>query len=223
MRTSQAAAVDRFGWQLITPAYVLVLVLLVLPLLFSLYISFHRWDLTVVPSVLHWVGLQNFTSILNSTETWKSLSFTGLYTVLSVAGELVVGLGLALLLHRATVGRGLERLRCMARRLNKLVRANPLPDAPPAGGRPQRPLMHASGHRDARVPAPRRRPAQADAPRSSASSSAAVTPCIAKTRSTVSPILLLGVLAPAVMPTRTGPSGSQSARSVSCAYAPIGR
>ena len=36
------------------------------------------------------------------------------------------------------------------------------------------------------------------------------TPRVAKMRATVSPILLLGVLAPAVTPMRTGPAGSQS-------------
>lgn len=107
MDISSTAAAERFGWRLITPAYILVVTLLVLPLLFSLYISFHRWDLTIVPNVLRWVGTQNFQSILTSAETWKTLNFTFFYTVLSVAGELVVGLALALLLHRVTIGRGI--------------------------------------------------------------------------------------------------------------------
>jgi multiple sugar transport system permease protein len=106
MNISSTATAERFGWRLITPAYILVTTLVVLPLLFSLYISFHRWDLTVVPNVLRWVGIQNFQSILTSAETWKTLNFTFLYTVLSVAGELLVGLVLSLLLHRITVGRG---------------------------------------------------------------------------------------------------------------------
>ena len=48
-------------------------------------------------------------------------------------------------------------------------------------------------------------------------------PRVAKTRATASPILLLGVLAPAVRPTRTGPAaGSQPSRSVTSACVDVG-
>ena len=49
-------------------------------------------------------------------------------------------------------------------------------------------------------------------------------PRVAKMRATVSPILLFGVLAPAVSPTRTGPAaGSQPRYVASVAWTPIGR
>src|SRR5581483_11244216 len=52
--------------------------------------------------------------------------------------------------------------------------------------------------------------------------SSTVTPRVANTRATASPILLFGVLAPAVIPTRTEPPGSHPAVSIS-SCAPAGR
>lgn len=88
------------GWQFAGPALGLSFVLLVLPLAFSLYVSFHRWDLTMVPSVLRWVGLRNYEDLLRNSAVWDVLGFTFAYTAACVAGELVAGLGLALLLNR---------------------------------------------------------------------------------------------------------------------------
>lgn len=97
---------NRFGWQLVAPTAALTLLLLVLPLFFSLYVSFHRWDLAVVPSRLIPVGLANYAALLADPEIWRSAGFTISYTVASVAGEFVVGFGLALLIHRARFGQG---------------------------------------------------------------------------------------------------------------------
>ena len=99
-------AAEVFAWRLVAPALLLVFALLIIPLAFSLYVSFHRWDITVVPNVLRWAGTRNYASILSNPETWTALSFTLTYTVLSVAGEFVLGLTLALLLDRLRVGHG---------------------------------------------------------------------------------------------------------------------
>jgi multiple sugar transport system permease protein len=97
---------ERFGWGLVSPAILVTFAILVLPLAFSFYVSFHRWDLTVVPSRLTWIGLRNYVSLLTDPEIWRVLRFTLLYTFTCVAGELVLGLALALLLNRARFGQG---------------------------------------------------------------------------------------------------------------------
>ena len=104
---SAAAGEVRFGWQLVTPVFLLVVLLLVLPLAFSFYVSLHRWNLTVIPNVLRFVGWANYQSILSNRATWDVIGFTVFYTVASVAGELLVGLCLALLLDRVPRGRGI--------------------------------------------------------------------------------------------------------------------
>ena len=97
---------ERFGWALVAPTLAVMVIILALPLLFSLYISFHRWDLSVVPSRIDWVGLDNYREHLSSPEFWRVMRFTFLYTFSVVAGSFLIGLGLALLLKRAPVARG---------------------------------------------------------------------------------------------------------------------
>ena len=56
-----------------------------------------------------WVGLDNYASVLSSDLWWQDLRTTLLITVISVAVELVIGMCLAVVMHRAIVGRGLVR------------------------------------------------------------------------------------------------------------------
>lgn len=106
-KTSHREAGARLGWQFAGPALALSFILLVLPLAFSLYVSFHRWDLTIVPSVLRWVGLGNYQGLLHDRTAWQVLDFTFGYTAACVIGELVIGLGLALLVNRVAALRPL--------------------------------------------------------------------------------------------------------------------
>ena len=137
-----------FGWQLVTPVFLLVSALLVLPLAFSFYVSLHRWNLTVIPNVLRFVGWTNYQSILSNRATWDVIGFTRSYTAASVAGELLVGLCLALLLDRVPRGSGhLRRAAgpahddgpdCHGPRLAPAPQPRIRPDQPPVGIRGRR-------------------------------------------------------------------------------------
>ncbi|MBI1774772.1 MAG: sugar ABC transporter permease [Proteobacteria bacterium] len=96
---------ERFAWTLVAPTAAMMLAILGLPLMFSLFVSFHDWDLTRIPNRLEWAGLQNYVELVAGIETWRALQFTLIYTVACVGGEFVLGLVLALLLHHAPVGR----------------------------------------------------------------------------------------------------------------------
>ena len=96
---------ERFAWALVAPTLVMITAILALPLLFSLYVSFHDWDLTKIPSRLDWVALKNYLELVSSSDMWRALRFTLIYTVACVGGEFVLGLILALLLHKTPVGR----------------------------------------------------------------------------------------------------------------------
>jgi multiple sugar transport system permease protein len=96
---------ERFAWALIAPTMAMITAILALPLLFSLYVSLHEWDLTKIPSQLNWVGLTNYHELLMSPEVWRALRFTLTYTLACVAGEFALGLILALLLHHTPIGR----------------------------------------------------------------------------------------------------------------------
>ncbi len=77
------------------------------PLISSFILSFSEWNLTK-PTVF--IGLDNYTRALADPLFWRSLSSTLGYTVVTVAGQLILGLGAALLLNQRIPGRSLLRL-----------------------------------------------------------------------------------------------------------------
>jgi multiple sugar transport system permease protein len=55
------------------------------------------------------VGLSNYAAVLSSPYWWQALKVTLIITVISVAITLVLGMGLAMILHRTLFGRGTVR------------------------------------------------------------------------------------------------------------------
>jgi multiple sugar transport system permease protein len=77
------------------------------PLVNSFVLSFFEWNL-IEPSVF--VGFDNYARALADPVFWQALRGTLGYTGVTVAGQLVLGLGAALLLNERIPGRGLLRL-----------------------------------------------------------------------------------------------------------------
>lgn len=77
------------------------------PVLSSLGLSFTRWDLLSDPV---FIGLRNYTRMVDDKLFWQSLSVTIRYTLLYVPAELVGGLLLALLMNQRGV-RGIRGAR----------------------------------------------------------------------------------------------------------------
>jgi multiple sugar transport system permease protein len=72
------------------------------PMLYSLYISFTRWDLLSDPV---WIGLRNYmVRMPNDERFWQSLKVTTLYTLAYVPLEMIGGLALALLVDNRIRG-----------------------------------------------------------------------------------------------------------------------
>jgi multiple sugar transport system permease protein len=67
-----------------------------------------RYDLRF-PDDREFVGLANYATVLTNEFWWNAFVVTLLITVVSVAIEFVLGMGLALVMHRTLVGRGLVR------------------------------------------------------------------------------------------------------------------
>lgn len=74
----------------ILPAFLVILVFLILPMFYALYLSFFRWDM-VAPS--QFVGLRNYLILLQDAEFRLSLLNTAVFSL----GSIVFGLGLSLL------------------------------------------------------------------------------------------------------------------------------
>jgi multiple sugar transport system permease protein len=98
----------RFGYALVAPTVIVLLVITVYPLAYNVWNSLHH---DVVTSGLPptWAGLANYKAIFTDNLFLPSLARTAGFTVVSVAAETLIGLALALTLNRAFPGRGLVR------------------------------------------------------------------------------------------------------------------
>lgn len=111
-RPSRAGAARRrraLAWfALLAGPNVLLLVLFVYrPLVESFYLSTMQWNLG--SPVARFVGLGNYVEWFTADSTARVLTTTGVFTLATVGGALLLGLALALLLDRRLPGRGLAR------------------------------------------------------------------------------------------------------------------
>jgi multiple sugar transport system permease protein len=90
----------------IIPTIAFLIVFNVFPLVYSLGYSFTDFRAsTNAPA--NWVGLANYRDLLNDPFIWRNFSITARYVIVSVAGQVVVGFGLAMLLNRPMPYKGL--------------------------------------------------------------------------------------------------------------------
>jgi multiple sugar transport system permease protein len=106
--SERARAERRLGLMLVAPAAIVMVAVTAYPILYAVWLSLQRSDLRF-PDDSEFVGLGNYVTVLSSNLWWSDLGRTVLITVISVAIELVLGMLLALVMHRALVGRGLVR------------------------------------------------------------------------------------------------------------------
>ena len=93
---------------LAAPALVAMLLVMGFPLLYLLYMSFHRWSLiSFTPP--HFNGVENFTALASDDRFIASLWRTLYFTALGLASNLPAGLGIALLLDQRFPTRNLLR------------------------------------------------------------------------------------------------------------------
>lgn len=98
----------RLGWLLCAPAAIVMLAVTGWPIIYSVWLSLQRYDLRF-PDQREFVGLDNYIAVLGDGYWWTAVGITSLITVVSVVIELVLGMVLALVMHRTLVGRGLVR------------------------------------------------------------------------------------------------------------------
>ncbi len=98
----------RLGLLLCAPAALVMVLVTAYPILYSVWLSLQRFDLRF-PDERQFVGLENYVTVLTNDFWWTAFGVTALITVVTVAVELVLGMGLALIMHRTLVGRGIVR------------------------------------------------------------------------------------------------------------------
>jgi multiple sugar transport system permease protein len=106
--TGRARAERKLAWMLCAPAALVMLAVTAYPILYAVWLSLHRSDLRF-PSQTQFIGLSNYGEVLSSGRWWADFFHTVILTSISVSLELVLGMLLALVMHRAIFGRGLVR------------------------------------------------------------------------------------------------------------------
>jgi multiple sugar transport system permease protein len=94
---------------LLTPAFIVLAAVIILPLLFSLYSSFTPFRLTKPDSLFVFIGLRNYASVLTNREFWIAFARTVVLLTVALNVEMLLGLGLALLVNKATHGQRVLR------------------------------------------------------------------------------------------------------------------
>ena len=98
----------RLAWLLCAPAVLAMLAVTAYPIGYALVLSLQQIDLRF-PEEGGFVGLDNYASVLSSQLWWTDLFNTVFLTVVTVSIELVLGMAIALVMHRAIFGRGVVR------------------------------------------------------------------------------------------------------------------
>jgi multiple sugar transport system permease protein len=107
-KLSYEARERRMGIQLLLPSVAFVGILIIIPIVYDFYLTFHYVSV-FNPRNPKFVGFENYIRLLNEEAFWSDLVTAIIYTFSSVALQLVLGLAVALFLNQNFAGRNLLR------------------------------------------------------------------------------------------------------------------
>ncbi|KJY75977.1 sugar ABC transporter permease [Vibrio nigripulchritudo] len=94
---------------LLLPAIITILVVVLLPLIFSLYTSFTPYKIIRPETLWKFIGVRNYTRIFSDADFWWVFARTVFFLTIVLNVELVLGLVIALLVNQITKGKRLLR------------------------------------------------------------------------------------------------------------------
>jgi multiple sugar transport system permease protein len=98
----------RFGMKLVAPTVILIALLILYPVFYNIYLSF--FEVSISPTESNsFLGLQNYINVLTDSTFWVSFWKTIAFTIITVVGSIVLGLGVAILMNKEFPGRGIVR------------------------------------------------------------------------------------------------------------------
>src|SRR3984885_4223115 len=106
--TERTRAERRLAAWLIAPAAIVMIAVTAYPAIATVILSLQRADLRF-PDANKFIGLSNYGHVLTAAVWWQNVWHTVIITVVSVSIEFVLGMLLALAMHRALVARGALR------------------------------------------------------------------------------------------------------------------
>ncbi len=92
-------------WAFVIPSVIVMTVLMVVPLVSAIWLSFNRLTLRDLDNPV-WIGFENYSDTLNDPAFWSAVRFTLLFVAITVPAIMIIGLGVALLLDRVKGFRG---------------------------------------------------------------------------------------------------------------------
>ncbi len=98
-----------FAYTLLSPSLIILLSVIVIPILFTLYMSLNEVRVMGGSISYNFRGLKNYNYFLNNPLFWKSLRITAYFTFASLALELVLGFFIATILNKDFFGRNIVR------------------------------------------------------------------------------------------------------------------
>jgi len=96
------------AYLLILPSLIVIFGVIMWPVLYSLYISFHKMYM-VHPGKFPFIGLGNYGKALHNPVFWAAVGRTFYFTGVSVGISVIIGLGIALVLNEDFRGRAFMR------------------------------------------------------------------------------------------------------------------
>ena len=98
----------RLGLLLVAPAAILMLAVTGYPIIYAFWLSLQKYNLAF-PEDREFVGVSNYVTVLSDGYWWTAFGVTAGITIISVIIEFILGLAVALVMHRTIFGRGLVR------------------------------------------------------------------------------------------------------------------
>jgi trehalose/maltose transport system permease protein len=106
--TERARAERKLAYMLIAPAAIVMVAVTAYPVVDTIVLSLQRADLRF-PNANKFVGLSNYGHVLSASVWWQDVVHTAIITVVAVSIQFVLGMLLAIAMHRTTLVRGLLR------------------------------------------------------------------------------------------------------------------
>ncbi len=114
-KSKRAIAQRRSAWALVFPTLLVITVVIIIPVIMALKDSFYGVagmnEEGFYNDTAPFVGLENFINIFGAAGSrfWNAMFNTTFFTVISIVIETVLGVAMALIMHKAMRGRGLVR------------------------------------------------------------------------------------------------------------------
>lgn len=107
-KSENRASERKLAFALIAPAVILMIAVTAYPICYAVWLSLQRYNLAA-PDDTAFVGFANYQVILTDKYWWTAFAVTLAITVVSVTIEFVLGMALALVMHRTIFGKGVVR------------------------------------------------------------------------------------------------------------------